>query len=718
MTAALGRNESRAAGLGRELQHDARDLRRRARERRGDAARARARRSRIADRTLRRAQRRLPVRRAPSRGRSCPACARRAATIDASFPWIKQTRELVQPGRARRPGQGALARVARPRRGQPTPRSTLLPEPERPGPLLQRGHPADGRHRHPRARGPQAVRDRRRELQGVLVHDGRARRARARTSTATARWCASRSAAARRRSRPARRTPAPRSSSSASPRRRSASRPVFPGKRPPYRPDVKCHTQPIPNLNSARVGVPDGGPAAGGPDTSQPGGGSPLPPVPGVPTPRRRTPACRCRAPRRTPSRVSSSAASTRSAATKKTREGRRRADRNGVPGDEAPHPQPLARLRGDHPAVRRSRSASRRTSSAQQRFNLPAWVPGLGQDFYVVNAEFQTAKSVTPGQGQTVTIAGVNVGELAKVELKDGRAIVQLKLKNEYGERVRKDATLLLRPKTGLEDMVVEMSPGSGEKAPEGWTIPVQNTLPTVQLDEILASLDRDTRDYLRLLVAGAGQGLDGAGDDLAATFKRFEPGARVRAPDHRGARRAAREHPPLDPQPAPARRGRRREGRRARRSSSTARTRSSSPSPTRTRTCATRSSSCRRRSRRRTPALRKTERLANVLGPTLEDLRPTARALGPTLRQVRPVPDDLDADHPRPAAAVRARRAADGQEPARRRQRPRRGHARPARHARRPRTTSSTRSPTTRRARRGGLPLLGVVGEPHRHR
>jgi virulence factor Mce-like protein len=65
-------------------------------------------------------------------------------------------------------------------------------------------------------------------------------------------------------------------------------RPVFPGKRPPYRPDVPCHTQQIPDLNSARTGQPDGGqgPASGGPS----GGASPgpvpaLPQLPDIPSP-------------------------------------------------------------------------------------------------------------------------------------------------------------------------------------------------------------------------------------------------------------------------------------------------------------------------------------------------------------------------------------------------------------------------------------------------
>ncbi|HEV2061470.1 MAG TPA: MlaD family protein [Solirubrobacteraceae bacterium] len=67
-------------------------------------------------------------------------------------------------------------------------------------------------------------------------------------------------------------------------------RPVFPGKRPPYRPDVPCHTNPLPNVNAARVGPPDGGqgPATGSDDPSrQPAGDTaPLPSTPSLPLPR------------------------------------------------------------------------------------------------------------------------------------------------------------------------------------------------------------------------------------------------------------------------------------------------------------------------------------------------------------------------------------------------------------------------------------------------
>jgi phospholipid/cholesterol/gamma-HCH transport system substrate-binding protein len=164
----------------------------------------------------------------------------------------------------------------------------------------------------------------------------------------------------------------------------------------------------------------------------------------------------------------------------------------------------------------------------SNQRLYLPSWVPGVGKDFYEVNAEFSTAQAVVPGQGQTVNIAGVKVGELGEVNLRNGVAVVQLKIDNKYAP-IYNNATMLLRPKTGLKDMIVEMDPGTPKagKVPEGGTIPVQNTAPDVNLDEILSSLDTDTRDYLQILVNGGGEALsrDDTPASLRQTFKRFEP-------------------------------------------------------------------------------------------------------------------------------------------------------------------------------------------------
>jgi phospholipid/cholesterol/gamma-HCH transport system substrate-binding protein len=165
----------------------------------------------------------------------------------------------------------------------------------------------------------------------------------------------------------------------------------------------------------------------------------------------------------------------------------------------------------------------------ANQRLALPGWMPILGQDFTEVDAELSSAQAVTPGQGQTVNVAGVEVGEISRVRLEDGKAIVTLKLE-EDSVPVYKDATVLLRPKTGLKDMVAELTPGTKEagELEDGQRIPIGQTLPDVNLDEILASLDGDTRTYLQLLLADGGEALGGNGRALANTIRRFEPTAR----------------------------------------------------------------------------------------------------------------------------------------------------------------------------------------------
>jgi phospholipid/cholesterol/gamma-HCH transport system substrate-binding protein len=167
------------------------------------------------------------------------------------------------------------------------------------------------------------------------------------------------------------------------------------------------------------------------------------------------------------------------------------------------------------------------------QRLYLPSWVPFVGTDFYTVNAEFSTAQAVVPGQGQTVNIAGVPIGEIGGVKLKNGVAVVQMKIKKkDRKDPIYRNATLLLRPKTGLKDMYIEMDPGtrSAGAVPDGGTLPVGNTLPDVNLDEILSNLDSDTRAYLQILINAGGEAFSSKGftSDLRATYKRFDPTAR----------------------------------------------------------------------------------------------------------------------------------------------------------------------------------------------
>jgi phospholipid/cholesterol/gamma-HCH transport system substrate-binding protein len=163
------------------------------------------------------------------------------------------------------------------------------------------------------------------------------------------------------------------------------------------------------------------------------------------------------------------------------------------------------------------------------QRIVWPSWVPFAGQHQFVLHAQVSDVAGVLPGQGQAVTIAGVDVGEVTGVSLKQGVPIVSMEVDPQYSGRLYSNATVLLRPKTGLNDMVAELdpgSPGAGMRLRSGATLSSAQTLPTVSLDEVLAQLDGDTRDELDLLVSNAGQALaNGGGTNLGNVFRRFDP-------------------------------------------------------------------------------------------------------------------------------------------------------------------------------------------------
>jgi phospholipid/cholesterol/gamma-HCH transport system substrate-binding protein len=160
-----------------------------------------------------------------------------------------------------------------------------------------------------------------------------------------------------------------------------------------------------------------------------------------------------------------------------------------------------------------------------------------LGKNYYTVKAEFQTGAAITSGQGQAVTVAGVQVGQIGGVTLQRGRALVTMNIFTKY-KPIYRNATVLLRPRTPLKDMYLELDPGTPNAGaiPNGGYLGVGSTQPDVNLDQILSSLDGDTRGYLLLLLGGGAQAFHDNGatgpypspaavSDLRGTFKRFAP-------------------------------------------------------------------------------------------------------------------------------------------------------------------------------------------------
>jgi phospholipid/cholesterol/gamma-HCH transport system substrate-binding protein len=157
-----------------------------------------------------------------------------------------------------------------------------------------------------------------------------------------------------------------------------------------------------------------------------------------------------------------------------------------------------------------------------QQRLRIPI----LESKPFELKAEFSSAQAVVAGQGQTINVAGVEVGQVEDVQLENGRAVVTFGIDRKYLP-IYKNATILLRPRTGLQDMFFALDPGtkSAGEINEGGVVPVRNTAPDVNLDEILSALDADNQAYLRLLLVGAGEGLKGEGKNLGQLLGSLGP-------------------------------------------------------------------------------------------------------------------------------------------------------------------------------------------------
>jgi phospholipid/cholesterol/gamma-HCH transport system substrate-binding protein len=157
-----------------------------------------------------------------------------------------------------------------------------------------------------------------------------------------------------------------------------------------------------------------------------------------------------------------------------------------------------------------------------EQRLRIPI----LEEKPFELKAEFSDAGAVVAGQGQTIQVAGVRIGDVQEVELEDGRAVVTFAVDREFLP-IYRNATILMRPTTGLKDMFFQMDPGSKKagEVEDGATLPVENTAPDTNVDQILEALDADTQAYLRLLLVGAGKGLQGRDRDLGEVLGSLGP-------------------------------------------------------------------------------------------------------------------------------------------------------------------------------------------------
>ncbi|PTL59948.1 MlaD family protein [Paraconexibacter algicola] len=156
-----------------------------------------------------------------------------------------------------------------------------------------------------------------------------------------------------------------------------------------------------------------------------------------------------------------------------------------------------------------------------QQRAPIPF------QDTYTLDIELSAADGVAPGLGQPVLVAGVKVGSITDLDIRDGRATVGVTIKRGTLPSVHEGATASLEPITPLKDMQLNLDPGpvGAPKLRDGAVLDIGSTEVPVPLADLTSTLDSDTRAFLGSLIAAVGEGTRGRADGMQAALRTLGP-------------------------------------------------------------------------------------------------------------------------------------------------------------------------------------------------
>jgi phospholipid/cholesterol/gamma-HCH transport system substrate-binding protein len=119
--------------------------------------------------------------------------------------------------------------------------------------------------------------------------------------------------------------------------------------------------------------------------------------------------------------------------------------------------------------------------------------VQWFGSSRYRIQAQFSNVGGLT--ENADVSMAGVKIGKVEKIELKSGQALVTLSINK--GVQIEEDAIASVKTKGIIGDKYLSISPGASDEyiQPEGR---IQDTQPPLDIEALLSrfvfgNLDKD---------------------------------------------------------------------------------------------------------------------------------------------------------------------------------------------------------------------------------
>lgn len=148
-------------------------------------------------------------------------------------------------------------------------------------------------------------------------------------------------------------------------------------------------------------------------------------------------------------------------------------------------------------------------------------WVNAGGKIPFVTNPGYRVTVPLSDVdnlvQQADVWAAGVPVGKVESVAVEGSAAVVTLDLVESIAP-LHEGATVRIRNKTLVEETYLDLTDGTGAELPDGAVLPPSAGSASVQLDDVLTSLDQPTRDALSNTIRSAAETTEGAREDVAA--------------------------------------------------------------------------------------------------------------------------------------------------------------------------------------------------------
>ena len=151
------------------------------------------------------------------------------------------------------------------------------------------------------------------------------------------------------------------------------------------------------------------------------------------------------------------------------------------------------------------------------------------GEEDYEVTATFQNAGQLVGGE--VVTVGGVNVGSVKKIELgRNNEALVTFSVDDEFAPLRRGTvATVRSFSLSGIANRIVQLTlPPDGKGGAEidsGGTLGQSETVSEVDLDQVFNTLDPDTVEDFKHVIQGFERSYDGVGPQANRGFRYLNP-------------------------------------------------------------------------------------------------------------------------------------------------------------------------------------------------